>query len=164
MRFPVLLLFAILLSSCIERQTRPAVELDRQDVAQVLDEWHQAATVADEDVYFGHMHPGAIFLGTDSAERWTKEEFMDFALPHFQKDTAWAFEVRHRDIYFDRSGQVAWFDEDLDTWMGTCRGSGVLSRFQQKWVIRHYNLAMLVPNERVQDYLEMMKTDSMPTP
>ena len=40
-----------------------------QDVATVLDDWHQAASVADEARYFGHFAPNGIFMGTDATER-----------------------------------------------------------------------------------------------
>ena len=36
-----------------------------QQVAAVLDDWHQAASVADEARYFGHFAPNGVFIGTD---------------------------------------------------------------------------------------------------
>ena len=39
-----------------------------QQVAAVLDDWHQAASVADEARYFGHFAPNGIFMGTDATE------------------------------------------------------------------------------------------------
>ena len=42
-------------------------------IAMVLDDWHAAAAAADEDRYFAHFAPDAIFLGTDASERWTRD-------------------------------------------------------------------------------------------
>ena len=39
-----------------------------QQVAAVLDNWHQAASVADEARYLGHFAPDGVFMGTDATE------------------------------------------------------------------------------------------------
>lgn len=36
----------------------------------MLDDWHQAAAVADEARYFGHFAPNGVFMSTDATERW----------------------------------------------------------------------------------------------
>jgi hypothetical protein len=47
----------------------------------VLDDWHPAASVADEPRYFGHFAPNGVFMGTDATERWTVTEFQKWAQP-----------------------------------------------------------------------------------
>ena len=126
-------------------------------IRKTLDDWHQAAATADEETYFGLMSGESIFMGTDASERWSLEQFQEFAMPHFQKESAWAFTAKDRYIYFTEDGKTAWFDELLDTWMGDCRGSGVLQLKEGGWKIMHYNLAILVPNDLVKGYLELLK-------
>ncbi len=86
-----------------------------QSVAAVLDDWHQAASVADEARYFSHFVANGIFMGTDATERWTVSEFRAWAKPHFDRKAAWSFKPRDRRIEFSTEGKVAWFDEMLDT-------------------------------------------------
>ena len=118
-----------------------------QDIATVLDDWHKAASVADEARYFGHFAPNGIFMGTDATERWTVAEFRTWAKPHFQRKSAWSFKAHDRHIDFSSDGKMAWFDEMLDTPnMGPCRGSGVLVRTGKTWKIAQYNLSIPIPN------------------
>jgi hypothetical protein len=123
------------------------------EINAVMDRWHRAAADADAAVFFGSMTEEAVYLGTDPAERWTKSEFIDWSKKHFERGSAWEFQPRERLVYFSRDGSVAWFDELLDTWMGTCRGSGVLVCEGGDWKIAHYNLAVTVPNELIQDFI-----------
>ncbi|MBS1766770.1 MAG: nuclear transport factor 2 family protein [Acidobacteria bacterium] len=116
-------------------------------VAAVLDDFHLAAAQADEARYFGHLDEGAVFLGTDGTERWTKAQFQAYAHPYFAKGKAWSFKSTRRSISFSPDGRMAWFDEDLATPnLGPCRGSGVLLLKAGVWKIAQYNLALTVPN------------------
>lgn len=123
----------------------------------IMNTWHQAAATADEDVFFGTMSQDGIYLGTDATERWLRDSMAVWADPFFQRDTAWAFTPLERHWQLSEDGQTAWFDEHLDSWMGVVRGSGVLSLQQvqgklpdsSRWELRHYNLAMAVPNEKM---------------
>jgi hypothetical protein len=116
-------------------------------VAAVLDDWHQAASVADEARYFGHFAPNGVFMGTDATERWTVAAFREWAKPHFLRKSAWSFKARDRHIEFSADGKTAWFDEMLDTPnLGVCRGSGVLARAGKTWKIAQYNLSIPIPN------------------
>jgi hypothetical protein len=122
-----------------------------QQVAAVLDDWHQAASVADEGRYFQHFAVNGIFMGTDATERWTAAEFRSWAKPYFDRKKAWSFKARDRHIDFSPDGKIAWFDEMLDTPnMGVCRGSGVLilsgPESQRDWKIAQYNLSIAIPN------------------
>lgn len=123
----------------------------------LLDAWHQAAATADADAFFGSMTADGIYLGTDASERWQRDELRSWAKAAFERDTAWAFAPHDRQLYFSQNGQTAWFEEILDTWMGPCRGSGILSKTGEGWKIRHYNLAVLVPNEKIQEFIKLVK-------
>jgi len=136
---PALLLCATL-TLCAQAPAEKAV-------ATVLDDWHLAASQADEVRYFGHLADGAVFLGTDATERWTKAAFQTWAHPIFQRGKAWSFKATRRAVTLSRDGRTAWFDEDLDTPnLGPARGSGVLSRDQDRWLIQQYNLSVPIPN------------------
>jgi hypothetical protein len=126
-------------------------------INKVLDQWHRAAATADEDAFFGAMTEDGIYLGTDATERWLRDELKEWAKKAFERETAWAFTPSNRAIYFAGDGRTAWFEELLDTWMGTCRGSGVLTKTESGWKIKHYNLAVLVPNEKMDAFKELME-------
>lgn len=126
-------------------------------IHQLLDNWHQAAAVADEEVFFNSMTADAIYLGTDASERWLRDELKEWSAKYFAKESAWAFKPHDRHIYFTNDNSTAWFDEKLDTWMGDCRGSGVVQKTPEGWKIKHYNLAVAVPNETINGYIELLK-------
>ena len=134
-----------------ERCRGDASKADAGEVARVLDDWHDAAARADEARYFGHFAEGAVFLGTDGAERWTVPEFHAYARPHFARGKAWSFRPVRRAITF--RADAAWFDEDLDTPnLGPARGTGVLVRDDHgAWKIAQYNLSVPIPNARFKD-------------
>ena len=116
-------------------------------VTAVIDDWHAAAAAADEERYFGHMSEGAVFLGTDPTERWTKAQFRAYAHPYFVKGKAWSFRPVSRTVSVAPDGSVAWFDEELATPnLGPARGSGVLLRDGATWTIVQYNLSVPIPN------------------
>ena len=128
-------------------RTAPVADdaVSRGEVAAVLDDFHRAASVADEAAYFGHLTPDAEFLGTDPAEHWTAAEFRAYAHPLFAAGKGWTYVPKKRTVHI--AGDFAWFDETLDNAKyGTCRGSGVLRRLGGAWKIAQYNLTFLVPN------------------
>lgn len=137
-----------------------AMELpnDPDEVHAVLDDWHAAAAEADFERYFDHFTVDAVFMGTDATERWSVEQFMEYARPHFQSGEAWSFTATSRHVMFDDDGNVAWFDEELDTPnLGPCRGTGVLVLEGQEWKIAHYNLSVPIPNDLVHDVVERIE-------
>ncbi len=144
------------------RENCPTKITDPRDrvINQLMDNWHHAAATGDEIVFFNTLGPASIYLGTDASERWTKNEFKSFALKYFERDTAWAFQPLERKIYYSKKGDVAWFNETLDTWMDVCRGSGVLEKDANgKWILQHYHLAIAVPNEKVKGYLKLLEEE-----
>ncbi|MEQ8702743.1 MAG: nuclear transport factor 2 family protein [Phaeodactylibacter sp.] len=117
----------------------------------LLNAWHKAAATADAEGFFSKMTPDGIYLGTDAAERWLRDELRAWSEKAFDREVAWLFRPYDREVYFSRDGQTAWFEEMLDTpHMGICRGSGVLSKTAEGWQIRHYDLALMVPNEKME--------------
>ncbi|MGH9316093.1 MAG: nuclear transport factor 2 family protein [Thermoanaerobaculia bacterium] len=122
-------------------------------VSAVLDDWHAAAAAADERRYFSHFAPDAVFLGTDATERWTRDEFRQWARPHFASRKTWSFRAVSRHISLSPDGNVAWFDEDLETSdLGPARGSGVLLRQKGEWKIAHYDLSIPIPNPLMEEF------------
>lgn len=127
-------------------------------VSDVLDAWHLAAGEAKFNAYFDLMDENSVFIGTDATERWDKQEFMDYAKPHFDKGKAWNFSSLERNIEISEDGKTAWIDELLNTQMKICRGSGVLINKNGKWLIKQYVLSMTVPNDLASKVVSM-KTD-----
>lgn len=138
------------------RRTKPCREDAYKEVNRLMDGWHQAAAVADEDVFWGSMTQDAIYLGTDINERWTAKDMSEWAQPYFDRESAWSFTPKNRKITFDSDHRIGWLDEELDTWMGSCRGSAVVIRTTEGWKIKHYHLAIAVPNDSVDDYLKLI--------
>lgn len=122
---------------------------------ETLDAWHAAAGDADFEAYFGLMTDDAVFIGTDASENWQRDEFMSFSKPYFDKGKAWSFIAIERNIYFNETNEMAWFDELLDTQMKICRGSGVLKKVNGQWKVAHYVLSIAVPNEMVNQLVEL---------
>lgn len=119
----------------------------QKEVISMLDSFNTAAATADYKTYFNFYTEDAIFTGTDAKERWDKKAFMIWAKPYFDKGKTWNFTSLQRNIYFDKTGTHAWFDELLNTQMKICRGSGVLVKKDNGWKIVQYILSATIPNE-----------------
>ena len=148
------LLFAALLAACATRP--PAGE--EPAIGRVLDDFHDAASKADEERYFALFAPDGVFLGTDATERWTVEEFRRYAHPHFSKGRGWTYAPRDRHIWIARDGRFATFDELLDNeGYGELRGTGALARTDEGWRILQYNLTFTVPNDAADDVVKRIR-------
>lgn len=121
-----------------------------------IDQWHQAAAKADANVFFGSIADDGVYIGTADFERWSKKEFIEFAKPYFDRGTAWDFKPRDRSVTISSDGRHAWFSELLETWMGVCRGSGVLVKTNNGWTIVQYHLSVTVPNEIIGDFIKLV--------
>jgi len=130
---------------------------EENEINNLMDNWHKAAAKADTIVYFNSMDDNAVYIGTDATERWTKQEFYKYAIPYFRKGKAWDFKPIERKVYFSNDQKFAWFNETLDTWMGVCRSSGVLTKTGNSWKIKQYHLSVAVPNESIKDVIETIK-------
>jgi len=144
-------LLTILLLFATAHDPHPAINA-------MLDDWHKAAAEADEVRYFGHAGPEFVFLGTDATERWDLASFRAFAHPYFAKGKAWTFVPHDRHIIIAPDGNVAWFDEKLDSASyGDCRGSGVVRKIGGAWKIVHYNLTIPIPNALAKTVVQMIR-------
>jgi len=121
-----------------------------------MDIWHELAANADKQ-FFDFMTADAIYIGTDATERWTKTEFMKFAIPYFDKGKAWSFKAIERNIYLSTDEKTGWFEELLDTWMGQCRASGVLEFTSNGWQLSHYQLSVTVPNDKIKAFIQLVE-------
>jgi ketosteroid isomerase-like protein len=148
-----------LLSACA---TAPADD-PRATINTMLNDWHDAAAAADESRYFGAMSPDFVFLGTDATERWDIDAFRAFSHPSFEKGKAWTFLPRDRHVILSPRGDVAWFDEKLDSASyGECRGTGVARRIEGTWKVAHYNLTIPIPNDLAKTVVEMIRSSLHP--
>jgi ketosteroid isomerase-like protein len=147
---------ALLLTACLyacnpSTKTPGTVTVDtgkeQTKINTMLDSFNRAAAKADFNAYFNFYTDDAIFTGTDATERWDKKQFMVWAKPIFDKGSAWNFTALERHIYFDKTGNLAWFDELLNTQMKICRGSGVLVKQGVDWKVQQYILSTTIPND-----------------
>ena len=145
-------LFFLLLCTgwCLAQNTKETATINT-----ILDQWHKAAAEANYKNYMEVLTEDAIFIGTDASENWTKSQFEAFAKPYFDKGKAWIFKALERHVYFSNDGQTAWFDELLDTHMKICRGSGVLTKVNNSWKIKHYVLSMTIPNDNTNEVIKI---------
>ena len=148
MRLTLLPLLSLILLSA-------APKPDNSVLDQFMTDWHKAASDANYEGYFGVMSSDFVFLGTAPSERWDKVAFSEFSKPYFDKGKAWSFTASNRKWNFSKNGKLAWFDEDLDTWMRDCRGTGILRKKKGKWEIVYYNLHVLIENEKIQEFIEL---------
>jgi ketosteroid isomerase-like protein len=118
------------------------------DISHFLDGFHQAAAKSNFDDYFSHFTADATFLGTDVSERWSVEQFKQYAKPAFDKGKGWSYKNLERNIVIAESGEIAWFDEVMfNEGLGKCRGTGVLMNIDGHWKLTTYSLTMLIPND-----------------
>ena len=132
----------------------------KEEVNTLMDNWHKAAATADEAVFFGSMTPDGIYIGTDAEERWGRDEMATWSKEYFEKDSAWDFTTLKRTVYLDADEELAWFEESLDTWMGECRASGVVTKTTAGWKIKHYHLSVTVPNDNIDQFLPIATPSS----
>jgi len=134
-----------------------------EEVAQVLDDFHTAASDADGERYFGHLAPDAVYLGTDAGERWSADEFREYARPHFSAGRGWTYVAVQRHVRVSAGGDLAWFDEKLNNEKyGEVRGTGVLRKGDGVWKIVHYSLTFLVPNAAAADVVKRIRREPAP--
>ncbi|ELR68236.1 hypothetical protein C900_00590 [Fulvivirga imtechensis AK7] len=130
---------------------------DKTEINNFLDTWHQAAAVANAEIFFGSIAGDGIYIGTDATERWDKESFWEFSKPYFDRGKAWDFKPYDRQVFTSEDGTIAWFSELLETWMGVCRGSGILLKDRSGWKIKQYHLSVTVPNDAIQEFIKLVE-------
>lgn len=117
----------------------------RQQVNAFVDEWHDDAAHT-RMAYFDKMAADGIYIGTDQTELWTTPEFRAWAKRFFDAKKAWTFKAIRRNVYMSADRKTIWFDELLDTQMGVCQASGVITNTGKGFEIAHYQLSIAVPN------------------
>ena len=127
----------------------------QNELDKLVDQWHLSATNAKFKAYFDVLDTSFVFLGTAPGERWTKSEFAEFSKPYFDDGKAWDFKAKNRNWMYSKNKKTAWFDEDLDTWMRGCRGSGILVKEKGEWKLVYYNLTVLVENEKMKEFIQL---------
>lgn len=124
---------------------------DKIDINKVLDDLHIYASKADGNKYFELFDNEAVFFGTDASERWHIDEFKNYALKRFKTGTGWTYTPISRNIYINEN--TAWFDENLSNEKyGVFRGTGVLIKKGDSWLISQYNLLLPIPNDLLKGY------------
>ncbi|WP_397444982.1 nuclear transport factor 2 family protein [Polaribacter sp. R77954] len=158
-RVAIFLLFVFITTFAIAQQSMSSLakKATKNKINTLLNDWHLAASEANFDDYFDKMDSVSVFIGTDATENWPKTAFAKFSKPYFDQGKAWDFKTLERNIYINSTGNFAWFDELLNTWMGTCRGSGVLEKKENVWVIKQYVLSVTIPNDDVQKVIAAKK-------
>lgn len=135
----------------------PAPTAPAASIAEMLDDFHDAAAHADEARYFGHFADNAVFLGTDPSERWSAAEFRAWAKPYFQREEAWTYHAVERHVEIAPGAQVGWFDEVVrNREYGDLRGTGVVLLIDGRWRIAQYNLCFTIPNDDAPAVLEII--------
>jgi ketosteroid isomerase-like protein len=150
----------VFLSACTQSTkqatTNPTDQTEsKKQIAAMLDSFNVAAANADYTKYFNFYADDATFIGTDATENWDKKKFMVWAKPFFDKKTTWNFSSIQRNIYFSKTGEMAWFDELLSTQMKICRGSGVVVKLNNEWKVQQYVLSMTIPNAQVDEIVSI---------
>ncbi|GAC21744.1 nuclear transport factor 2 family protein [Paraglaciecola arctica] len=152
----ICLIFALLVQLSVQA-SKQASETQTQ-ISLTLDDFHQAASDANQQQYFDLLSDKAVFIGTDATERWDKNTFKAFAKPYFDKGQGWTYIPRNRHVTLSASGQVAWFDELLDSQSyGECRGTGVLELTENGWKISQYHLTIPLPNGLAKDVVKQIQ-------
>ena len=133
-------------------------KMEKEEITQMLDNWHKAAANADQQAYFEGIDEDGIYIGTDATEIWTKQEFFEWSKPYFDKGKAWSFTAIKRNIYLSEDRSYAWFDELLQFTGGVFRGSGAICKKDGQWKIKHYVLSLPVPNEKFKGVMEVLNS------
>ena len=134
----------------------PDAEIAR--IEAVLDEFHAAASNADEARYLALLSPEAVLLGTDGGERWAGEAYRSFIHSYFSRGIGWTYVPSRRSVAIAADGRTAWFDEHLENESyGRCRGSGVLQVRDGEWKIEHYSLTIPIPNEIAEEVVSRIR-------
>ncbi|PIV16902.1 MAG: hypothetical protein COS42_07435 [Flavobacteriales bacterium CG03_land_8_20_14_0_80_35_15] len=143
-----LIFFSLIVVSC-SLSTPKVAKTSVEDLNNFMNDWHREVANSNFDAYFSKIDSLGFFIGTDASEVWTKAEFASFSRPYFDKKQTWDFKPLSRHFYINEASNMAWFDEVLDTWMGVCRGSGVLQQKDGKWKIMQYVLSVTIPNDDI---------------
>ncbi len=143
--------------SSVLKKRHESLEVNVASLNEIMNKWHNDVATFKKQDYYDFMSKQFIFLGTDPSERWTKETFVTFCNPYFERKKTWDFKTNWRNFYFSDDRRTAWFEESLQTQMEECRGSGVLEWVNGRWLISHYNLAVVIENEKMKKFIKLRR-------
>lgn len=156
MKAPTLACLSLVLLAA-PRPQEPAADTEaaRAAVEAVLDDFQAAGRAADLEGYVGQLAPDAVYLGTDPAERHTRDEVRALVAPYFERGSGLASRVTERHVFLSDDARTAWFDARLERPdLGELRATGVLRQRDGAWRIVQYSVSLPVPNEAVRDVAE----------
>lgn len=153
----LMILISIFFFNCNKDQSITKIELTK-NVNQFLNNWHKNAKNANFENYFKAFDEQSVFIGTDATENWTKKEFQKYCKPYFDKKTTWNFKTLERNIYSNKDQSIIWFDELINSWMGICRGSGVIENNKNEFKIKQYIVSATIPNDIIKNVHDIKKT------
>ena len=163
-QFPACVLVILLILHCPARSQNTTDSITNY-LDHFMDQWHRNAAESNHDAFIGSMSPAGVYIGTDPTEHWTTAEFSAWCKPFFDRKHTWSFHKVTRNIFTGRDGTYAWFDELLETQMGLCRGSGILSKTDGAWKIEQYVLSATIPNDKMHNVtLQKKQADSLLIP
>ena len=157
-RIKNILFIAIILSIVSCKTTKFDTVSETEKINTLMNSWHKNAADANFNDFIELFDREGFYIGTDASEIWTKTQFAKIFKPHFDRKKTWDFKTIKRNIFFSKNKKVAWFNELLDTWMGTCRGSGVFEKEKGTWKLKQYVLSVTVPNSKMKQVIMIKKT------
>lgn len=138
-----------------------AQAIDERAVAESLDAMHAAAARSDGPAYFDRLSPGLLWIGNDTTELWTREEFIAFAEPFFARGEGWVYSARERRVFPapDPCQCIAWVDEVLDSeTYGTAVGTALMWKNDDgEWRVLRYALTYPIPNDLARGMTDEIK-------
>ena len=158
-KFIFLIIFSIALINLNGLEKISLVEKESEIINKLLNDFHLAASKANESEYMGYLSEDSIFMGTASEEIWTKEQFRKYTHPYFSKGRGWTYIPKDRHLKFSENKRIAWFYEKLlNERYGTLRGSGVLRKEGNgEWKIVQYNMVFTIPNDVAKKVVEIIQ-------
>ena len=135
----------------------------KQAIVELLKKCRRAAEHADADAYFGCFDKKGIFFGTDGNERFTLPQLKAFLGPYFAQGIGWKHDVKQRHVYVGPHDEIGWFEEQTErVRIGPMRTTGVVRKTDNGWKIVQYNVAIVIPNEAVEQIVAIIcKTEEL---
>jgi len=129
-----------------------------REIEVALTDFHAAAAEPDADRYLAYLAPDAVFFGTDPAERWTRDEYVELVRPLLEQGVQIVNRPVEQNVFVSDDGNMAWFDETLDKpKYGEMRATGVLRRTDDGWKLVQFHLTFPIPNEIVTDVVKLRR-------
>jgi hypothetical protein len=150
--------FSFGLSAQAQSPNNAAEEYDTDKLNSFMDSWHLASAQADAEMFFGMMAEDGIYIGTDKTERWLRDELREWSTKAFERESAWTFIIKERNWQIHEKQGFAIADELLQTYMGLCRATAVISLKNEQWKIIHYQLSVTIDNDKIEQFKDLQDT------